>query len=198
MRQPSPDQASLFDLPPDLPDGFLYRPDFLGAQEERELLAWLAALPFEPFRFHGYEGRRRVVSFGWRYDFSRSHLLPAEAIPGELLGVRTRAATLADLDPGDLQQVLINEYRPGAPIGWHRDRPAFAQVVGISLGAPCVFRLRRRAAGGGFQRAAIALAPRSAYVLCGPARTQWEHSIPHAPAHRFSITFRSFRATPPH
>lgn len=193
MAKRSPAQASLFDdVPPDLPDGFLYRPDFISTEEERELLVWLSALPFEPFQFHGFEGRRRVVSFGWRYDFSRSHLLKADDIPPELAEVRARAAGLARRRPDDLQQVLINEYRPGAPIGWHRDRPVFAEVVGISLGAPCLFRLRHRGAGG-FQRAALTLQPRSAYLLSGPARTDWEHSIPPVPAHRYSITFRNFR-----
>lgn len=196
MANRSPAQASLFDAPPDLPEGMSYRPEFLSTAEERELLVWLSALPFEPFQFHGYEGRRRVVSFGWRYDFSRSHLEKADDIPAELAGVRDRAAALARRRPEDLQQVLVNEYRPGAPIGWHRDRPVFAEVVGISLGAPCLFRLRRRRPGG-FQRAALTLQPRSAYLLSGPARTEWEHSIPPVAAHRYSITFRSFRGWVP-
>lgn len=192
MARSAETQASLFDLAPKLPEGMVYRPDFISREEERALLAWLSALPFEPFQFQGFEGRRRVVSYGWQYDFSRSHLLKADDIPAELAPLRARAAALAGHAPEDLQQVLINEYRPGAPIGWHRDRPVFAEVVGVSLGAPCTFRLRRRV-DGGFERINLTLAPRSAYLLSGPARTEWEHSIPPVAEHRFSITFRNFR-----
>ena len=189
-------QPTLFDapetLPPGTPEGFVYRPDFLSRAEEAELAAWLATLPFAAFQFRGYEGRRRVVSYGWKYDFTRSHLDKADDIPAELLPVRARAAELAGHAPDELQQVLLNEYQPGAPIGWHRDRPIFAEVVGISLLAPCNFRFRRRIEGG-FERASVTLEPRSAYLLSGPARTVWEHSIPPVEAHRYSITFRNFR-----
>jgi len=194
-------QPSLFDLAdpappspkPGLPPGFAYAPEFLSRQEEAEIAAWLATLPFEPFQFRGYEGKRRVISFGWRYDFTRSHLEKADDMPAELLAVRGRAAGQAGLAPQDLQQCLLNEYLPGAPIGWHRDRPIFEKVVGISLLAPCTFRLRRRV-GEGFERAALELAPRSIYTISGEARTAWEHSIPPVKAHRYSITFRNFRA----
>jgi len=190
-------QPSLFDLdsrPEDAaPEGFVYRADVLRPGEEAQLVAWLGTLPFEPFQFRGYEGKRRVVSFGWKYDFNRAHLEKADDMPVELLAVRARAADLARLAPEDLQQCLLNEYLPGAPIGWHRDRPIFETVVGISLLAPCSFRFRRRV-GEGFERRTLTLSPRSAYVLSGPARVQWEHSIPPVAAHRYSITFRSFRA----
>lgn len=193
-------QPSLFDLPPDaapsLPPGFAYRPAFVSPEEEARLEAWLATLPFEPFQFRGYEGKRRVISFGWRYDFTRSHLETAEDMPAELLPVRARAAAVAGLAPEDLQQCLLNEYLPGAPIGWHRDRPIFEKVVGISLLAPCTFRLRRRV-GERFERRAVELQPRSLYTITGEARMDWEHSIPPVKAHRYSITFRNFRRPPP-
>jgi len=191
-------QPSLFGAAPDprLPPGFVYRPEFIGRDEEAALAAWLKTLPFEPFLFRGFEGKRRVISFGWQYDFTRSHLIRADGMPAELAAVRTRAAALVDVAPQDLQQCLINEYLPGAPIGWHRDRPIFEKVVGISVGAPCTFRLRRRV-GEGFERAAVELAPRSAYAITGEARSQWEHSIPPVKAHRYSITFRNFRGAAP-
>jgi alkylated DNA repair dioxygenase AlkB len=191
-------QPSLFEPPagPALPDGFAYRPDFLSAAEERDLAAWLATLPFQAFQFRGYEGKRRVVSFGWQYDFTRSHLIKADDMPGELLAVRARAAAFAGLAPEDLQQCLLNEYLPGAPIGWHRDRPMFEKVVGISLLAPCNFRLRKRI-GESFERAAVELQPRSIYAMTGEARSVWEHSIPPVKAHRYSITFRNFRGEAP-
>jgi alkylated DNA repair dioxygenase AlkB len=188
-------QSSLFEVEtqPALPEGFGYQPGFLSAKEEGELAAWLATLPFQAFQFRGYEGKRRVVSFGWQYDFTRSHLLKADDMPSELLPVRARAAAFAAIEPEDLQQCLLNEYLPGAPIGWHRDRPMFEKVVGISLLAPCNFRLRRRV-GEGFERTAIRLEPRSIYRMTGEARSVWEHSIPPVKAHRYSITFRNFRA----
>lgn len=191
-------QPSLFDIPagPALPDGFAYRPEFLTPREEGDLAAWLGTLPFQAFQFRGYEGKRRVVSFGWQYDFTRSHLTKADDMPDELLPVRARAAAFADLRPEDLQQCLLNEYLPGAPIGWHRDRPMFEKVVGISLLAPCAFRLRRRV-GESFERTALQLAPRSIYAITGEARTGWEHSIPPVKAHRYSITFRNFRGEAP-
>jgi len=185
-------QPTLFDAAPVLPAGMAYRPGFISAGEEARLLAWLAGLPFEPFQFRGFEGLRRVISFGWRYDFNRTHLERADDIPAELAPLQARAEAFADLPPGALQQLLINEYRPGAPIGWHRDRPVFDKVVGVSVGAASPFRLRRRTPDG-FERLILTLEPRSAYLLSGPARTEWEHSIPPVEAHRYSITFRSFR-----
>jgi alkylated DNA repair dioxygenase AlkB len=192
---PAARQPSLFEAEPvpALPEGFAYEAEFLSAKEERELADWLATLPFQAFQFRGFEGKRRVVSFGWQYDFTRSHLEKADDMPAELLPIRARAAGFADLAPEDLQQCLLNEYLPGAPIGWHRDRPMFEKVLGISLLAPCNFRLRRRV-GDGFERTAIQLEPRSIYRMTGEARAIWEHSIPPVKAHRYSITFRNFRA----
>jgi alkylated DNA repair dioxygenase AlkB len=188
-------QPSLFEVEtrPALPEGFAYQPEFLSPAEEGDLAAWLATQPFQPFQFRGFEGKRRVLSFGWQYDFTRSHLVKADDMPAELLPVRARAAAFADLAPEELQQCLLNEYLPGAPIGWHRDRPIFEKVVGISLLAPCNFRLRRRVADG-FERTAIQLEPGSIYRMTGEARSAWEHSIPPVTAHRYSITFRNFRA----
>ena len=104
-----------------------------------------------------------------------------EDMPDFLLPLRERAAAFAGLEPAALQQVLLTEYGPGAGIGWHKDRSVFGEVVGISLLSPCVFRLRRRTAAKprpAWERRSLTLAPRSAYLLSGPARTDWEHSIP--------------------
>lgn len=184
---------ALFDLPPAAPEGFRYRGDMVSAAEEADLVARLADLPFEPFQFRGYEGRRRVVSFGLRYDFNGSGLVDAEPMPAWLRPVRDRAAAFAGLAPDDFAHVLINEYREGAPIGWHKDRPVFDKVVGVSLLSPTVMRFRRRV-GERFERLNVALAPRSAYLLDGPARLHWEHSLPAAKGHRYSITFRNLRS----
>ena len=185
-------QPSLFDAPPAFPEGFSYRPELVTPVEEAGLIEQIRALPFAPFQFHGFEGNRRVVSFGWRYDFSEGGLKPAEAIPDWLQPLRERAAGLMGRPPGMLEQVLVTEYAPGAGIGWHRDRPDFGEVAGVSLGAPCRFRLRRRQ-GSGWERLAFTAEPRSGYVLKGDVRTLWEHSIPPVDALRWSVTSRTLR-----
>jgi alkylated DNA repair dioxygenase AlkB len=185
------DQPALFgDLPAPGPPGFDYRAGFVSFAEEEALAGQLADLPFSPFQFRGYEGRRRVVSFGLHYDFNGAGLVEAAEIPAWLLPLRAAAAGFAGLAAEAFVHVLINEYRPGAPIGWHRDRPAFDKVVGVSLLAPTTMRFRRRIADG-FERMSAVLEPRSAYLLDGPARREWEHSLPEAAALRYSITFRN-------
>src|SRR5215207_3785161 len=124
----------------DLPEGFRYQPELIGPADEAALLARVRALPFRDFEFHGYTGKRRVVSFGWHYDFSARHLRKADDIPDFLLALRPAAAAFAGLEPGALRHVLVTEYGPGAGIGWHRDKAVFGETVGVSLLAPCVLR----------------------------------------------------------
>ena len=124
-------------------EGFRYRPALIGPDDEATLVSRLRELPFREFDFHGYKGKRRVVSFGWQYDFSGQQLRKADDIPEFLLGVRALAASFAGLEPAALQYALVTEYVPGAGIGWHRDRAVFGQVIGISLLSPCVLRFRR-------------------------------------------------------
>jgi alkylated DNA repair dioxygenase AlkB len=183
-------QFSLFGSPAKLPEGFRYQPDFISPREEQELVERLTALPFKPFEFQGYLGKRRVVSFGWQYVFDGSGLRKADDMPEFLLALRARAAAFAGIEAEALQHVLLTEYRPGAPIGWHRDRSVFGETVGISLLSPCRFRFRRPT-DGKWERAALIAEPRSAYLLSGPSRTEWEHSIPEVEALRYSITFRN-------
>jgi alkylated DNA repair dioxygenase AlkB len=195
----SDDQPRLFDgdppapAPPSprLPEGFKYQSGLISPDEERELVRHIETLPFKEFEFHGFLGRRRVVSFGWRYDFNDGGLREADDIPAFLLPLRSRCAAFAGLGPADFRHVLVTEYAPGAAIGWHRDKAVFAEVVGVSLLAPCRFRFRRRRHAGRWERAAITAEPRSAYLLAGPARSEWEHSIPPVERLRYSITFRN-------
>src|SRR5436305_1436880 len=187
-------QPSLFDTPAaGLPEGFTYRPGLFSDAAEQELLEHVRELPFREFQFHGFLGKRRIVSFGWRYDFNGGGLQETDDLPDFLLSVQKKAAAFAGLKPSDLQQVLLTEYRPGAAIGWHKDRSVFGDVVGISLLSACNFRLRRKT-GATWERASIVLAPRSAYLLQGAVRTEWDHSIPGVTELRYSITFRNFRA----
>jgi alkylated DNA repair dioxygenase AlkB len=185
-----PPQRGLFD---ELPPGLVFREDFISPDEEAELVRHARALPFAPFQFHGWEGRRETVSFGWRYDFNDARMHEAPPIPQFLWPLRSRAAGLAELDPARLEQALVIRYGVGAGIGWHRDRPVFDKVVGISLAAPCVLRFRRRTARG-FERFPLHATARSAYLLTAQIRDEWEHSIAPMQEVRYSITFRSRRA----
>jgi alkylated DNA repair dioxygenase AlkB len=185
-------QTTLFEAGPTLPEGFHYQPEVITPEEESELLEQVRALPFQHFQFQGYVGNRRTVSYGWRYDFNDRLLREAEDIPEFLLSLRTVTAGFAGMEPERLQQVLVTEYDAGAGIGWHRDKAMFGEVIGLSLLSSCRFRLRRKA-GTGWERASLIAEPRSAYLLSGPARTEWEHSIPPVDTLRYSITFRNFR-----
>jgi alkylated DNA repair dioxygenase AlkB len=187
------DQLRLFaPARPSLPEGFVYRPEVVSPEDERELLGHVRELPFKEFEFHGFTGKRRVVSFGWQYDFSDSTLRKTNDMPPFLLSLRETAAAFAGLDPAQLQHVLVTEYGPGAAIGWHRDKAVFGEVVGISLLSACTFRLRRQA-GEKWDRVSITAEPRSAYLLSGPSRTEWEHSIPAVDQLRYSVTYRNLR-----
>jgi alkylated DNA repair dioxygenase AlkB len=182
-------QFSLFDGGPKLPDGFKYQPALITEADEQELLERIRALPFREFEFHGFTGKRRVISFGWKYDFNDRELQKVDDIPDFLLSLRDLAALFAGTEASAFQHALVTEYGPGAAIGWHKDKSVFGQVIGISLLSPCVFRLRRRA-GTSWDRVSITAEARSAYLLSGAARTEWEHSIPPVDALRYSITFR--------
>jgi DNA oxidative demethylase len=170
--------------------GLTYRENLISEADEGALIDHLVATDLSPFRFHGWLGNRKTKSFGWRYDFDDASFSPTEPIPDWLHPLRERAAAFADLRPQDFVHVLLARYDPGAGIGWHRDRDVFEQVVGISLATPATLRFRRRRPGG-FDRAKLDLAPRSAYLLSAEARWEWEHSITPGDELRFSITFRT-------
>jgi alkylated DNA repair dioxygenase AlkB len=187
-------QGDLFGPSVGLPEGLSYREDFVAEDEEQTLLAAVQPLPFKQFEFvGGYRGKRRVVSFGWRYDFNAAKLQKADVLPSFLLSLRARAAEFAGLPEDAFEHALITEYAPGAGIGWHKDRPVFDRVVGISLLSLCTLRFRRKVAERKWERMSLAAWPRSAYVLTGPSRSEWEHSIPPVESLRYSITFRSMR-----
>lgn len=186
-------QPDLFGEPfPHLPPGLRYQPGLIGADEADRLTQELAQLPFKAFEFHGFTGKRRVVSFGWKYDFATERVERIEEMPALLLPLREKAAAFAGLEPAAFEQALVTEYQPGAAIGWHRDKAVFDEVIGVSLGAPATLRFRRKA-GTKWERRNLTLEPGSAYLIAGEARTQWEHSIPPVEALRYSVTFRSMR-----
>ncbi len=167
--------------------------DVISSQEEVRLAAHMDTAPLEPFRFGQWTGKRLTAYYGSSYDFQRGRPAPAPPLPEWLLDLRARIAPKFGLAADALQQALLTRYDPGAGIGWHRDRPQYEQVLGISLGAPAVMRLRRRKEDGTFARHRLALPPRAAYCLSGEARDDWEHSIAPMEELRRSITFRTFR-----
>jgi alkylated DNA repair dioxygenase AlkB len=177
-----------------LPPGLAFREEFVSAAEQTALLDAIETLSFRPFEFHGWTGNRETVSFGWRYDFNQARVERAAPIPRFLLPLRERAAGFAGVRPDEFEQALVIRYviryDVGAGIGWHRDRPVFDRVFGLSLLSPCVLRFRRRHARG-FDRCALPAPPRSAYLLTGEIRHDWEHSIAPLRMRRFSITYRS-------
>jgi len=203
---PSPARVSFFDMSIQFKLGFdlakhaglQYDPLFLAPAQQTELVNRIERLPFREFEFHGYLGKRRIVSFGWRYEYSgRGVLKRADEIPDFLRDVRVKAALIAGSEPQELEQALVTEYRPGAGIGWHRDKPVFDRVVGISLLTPCTIRFRRivdsNASKKSWDRMNLVTQPGSAYVLSGSVREEWEHSILRVDKLRYSVTFRSLR-----
>ena len=189
-------QLALFDNQAVGPAGLRYAPEFISAADEQELIAGIAALPLQPFQFGAFEGHRRVKSFGFRYDYTLQKLTPSEPIPDWLERTARAVERFGELSDGSVRQVLCTEYDVGVGIGWHRDKPHFDKVFGISLGSACRFRFRRRQGNkesGKWERFALQAEPRSIYLMDGEARQDWEHSIPPVEERRYSITFRTMR-----
>ena len=137
-------QPDLFAATPDAPQGFRYESEAISAKDERGLIEQFRTLPFKEFEFQGFLGRRRVVSFGWRYDFNGGAFQKTDAIPDFLKPLRQTAAQFAGIEAEALALALVLEYPPGAAIGWHKDRAVFDDVIGVSLQSPCTFRFRRK------------------------------------------------------
>lgn len=189
---------SLFE--PDLPPGFVYRDDFITRDEESALAAEISALEFSNFEMRGAIARRRVAFFGQSYTAGDRH----RPIPEFLLPLRAQLGEWAEVPPAAFAMALINEYGPGAPIGWHRDAPQYEIITGVSLLAQCRMKLRPYMSPSELASQPkppprkttheITLEPRSAYIISGPARQRFEHSIPPVTEMRYSITFRTLRS----
>ncbi len=177
----------------ELPEGFLYRDGFLSEAEEAELLRIFGGLEFVAYDYHGYTAKRRIVRYGVNYDINtREQRESVPEIPAFLTDIRARAAEFAGVATEDLVQAMVSEYSVGTPIGWHRDAPQFGVIIGISLGSVCRMRLKPYQAPG--KVLSLLLEPRSIYAMRGPARSEWQHSIPAVELMRYSITFRTLRA----
>ena len=192
-------QASLFDTEETaFPPGMRFETDWLGADEEAALIEAIGALELREARYKQYTARRRVASFGGKFDYDNNRLLPAPPIPPAFEPLRQRVARWLGVAPELFSQMLVAEYAPGTPLGWHRDVPDFESIVGVSLRGEGEMRFRpyppesARAA----DLRSLVLPPRSAYVLEGPARWQWQHSIVPTRVLRYSISLRTARGSP--
>jgi alkylated DNA repair dioxygenase AlkB len=187
-------QHDLFDTPPGLPEGFLYHPGFLTPEEEASLIERIRELPLAEAKYREFTARRRTVSYGGKYDFSRQRLDEAPALPPVLLPLRDKVARWVGIEPGKFVHGLVTEYQPGTPLGWHRDVPNFEVIVGVSLAGRARMRLRPYRPGEKQRREdaiALELEPRSVYAMRDTARWGWQHCISETKELRYSITFRT-------
>jgi alkylated DNA repair dioxygenase AlkB len=183
----------------DVPNGFQYRNDFITSDEEAVLGEEIAHVEFSTFEMRGVVARRRVAFFGRSYDTGGA----VTPLPMFLMPLRDKVAVWANVDAHAFAMALINEYPPGAPIGWHRDAPQYGIVAGISLLSSCRMkfrpygRLNAQPPTQGRRRTAtheITLERRSAYLMTGESRNAYEHHIPAVTTLRYSITFRTVRS----
>jgi alkylated DNA repair dioxygenase AlkB len=197
------EQPSLFDDGGDpgiaaapWPEGLRYAPNLISVDDEQALIMLVARLPLQDARYKDYTARRRVFAFGTRARGEAGASAPGASIvelPDPLQRLREQVGRWAGIDPLSFVHVLVTEYQPGTPLGWHRDAPPYRDVAGVSLGGAARMRWRpwppeaiRRE-----DVLTLTLAPRSVYLMRGPARSRWQHSVPPVPALRYSITLRT-------
>jgi len=190
-------QASLFDTADLLPPGLSFMPDFISRDEEAALLGLVQALPVQQARYHQYTARRRVYTYGAR-DESRQYTVDRArplSLPPPMQALRQQLAAWVGIAPAAFTHVMVCEYQPGTPLGWHRDAPHYELIAGVSLGSAARLRFRPWPAEAPHKDDIIGLdlAPRSAYVMRGVARWGWQHSVPPVPALRYSVTMRTPR-----
>ena len=185
-------QRDLFATHTPLVSGLSLVEEAVDSRTERALVAAVDASPLAPFRLGQWIGKRLTCSYGSAYDYARGRLADAPPLPEWLVRLREAIVPRLHREPAHFVQALVTRYDPGAGIGWHRDRPQYGEVIGLSLGAPAKLRLRQRSVAG-FARATLELPPRSAYLLSGEVREHWEHSIAPMDRARLSVTFRTLR-----
>lgn len=188
MRRSS-NQAVLFDMPRSLPNGLVYKPDFLTKDEEEILLAYIQNLPLFHAPYKEYIAKRRILNFGWSFDFHKEKLIPGPPLPRFLQGTQYKIAKWLGIEKHRVAEALITEYSPGTQLGWHVDNEAFETVIGISLGSWSTIRFRPLR--NPKDILALELEPRSAYIMQNEVRWKWQHSVAPVPALRYSITFRT-------
>lgn len=186
---------TLFDITPQLPPGFSYRPNFISIEEEENLLQLILAMPLETMKFHQYEAKRKVAGFGKGWSFTDQQIKDGRQIPQGFIFLRNRIAGELKIAPENFVQLLVTEYPVGAVINWHRDAPPFEIVAGVSLAAACTFKLRPHDKDAQTRAATIALnvEPRSLYSMQKEAKTQWQHCTAPLKKVRYSLTFRTLK-----
>jgi alkylated DNA repair dioxygenase AlkB len=194
--RPNANQPSLFGADSAMPAGFLYQSEFLTSDEEQQLIVAIRALPLEAARYREFTAKRRIQSFGYGYDFSSNVLVSAPPLPAFLQRLCGRIADWAGIPVDDFRQSTVAEYAPGTQLGWHRDVPSFAVVVGVSLAGTCRMRLRRypHVTRRAERSLALTLEPRSVYLFRDDARWRWQHAISPTKTLRYSITFRTLQS----
>jgi alkylated DNA repair dioxygenase AlkB len=187
--------SSLFNIDPEFPPGFSYFPDFITEEREIELSDAISRVHLHNFVFRGYEAKRRVASFGYDYHFDNRSISPGEPIPAVFHPLIADTAGFLKLPQAAFAKLLVTEYPTGSVINWHRDAPPFELIAGISLLSDCSFKLRPydRSKQGRGSVISIPVKRRSLYVMQGPAREEWEHSIAEMKQLRYSITLRTLR-----
>jgi alkylated DNA repair dioxygenase AlkB len=188
------EQLALFESLSPEPEGLRYAADFVPPETEQKLISGIRELPLQPFQFGQFEGKRRVASFGFRYDYALRQLQRSEPIPAWLEEIVAQVEAFGG-PATQIRQVLCTEYDVGVGIGWHRDKPHFDRIFGLSMGSACKFRFRRTA-GKTWDRFTLDAEPRSLYMMCGASRHVWEHSIPAVESPQYSITFRTMSNGP--
>ena len=191
-------QGSLFEPSEGLPDGLAYEAAFVGRDEERMLIELIAGLPLHEARYKEYTARRRVYAFGSKFDFDAYQLRPQPigVLPDPLQALRERLAAWMGIAADDFVHVMVAEYTPGTPLGWHRDAPDYELIAGVSLGSTARLRFRPWPPRDPKKDdiLTLELAPRSAYRIAQTARWGWQHSVPPVPALRYSVTMRTVRS----
>jgi alkylated DNA repair dioxygenase AlkB len=186
---------TLFPLEPVFPEGFQYFPDFISEEEEQLLLRSAKETKVHSMIFHGYTANRKVASFGFDYSFTNRKLTRGNEIPAEFDLIINKVAEELSLHPADFAELLVTEYPPASVINWHRDAPPFDIIAGISLLSDCIFRLRPQEKAKQTRNNVISfpVKRRSLYVMKGPSRSEWQHSIAPVKETRYSITLRTLK-----
>jgi alkylated DNA repair dioxygenase AlkB len=186
---------TLFDIGPALPEGFFCSPGFITEAEEMYLAKTIQQFDLQNMKFHEYEAKRKVISFGRGWSFTDQKLKEGNPIPGEFNFLVERIANHLQIPKESIAQFLITEYPVGSVINWHRDAPPFETIVGVSLLCDCNFKLRPHDKTKQTRAATISLLVqrRSIYSMTGIAKTAWQHSTAPLNKIRYSLTFRTLK-----
>lgn len=194
-------QSLLLDTQTQLPNGLIYKPEFISEEEEEILLAYLQNLPLRSPRHLvplqdvrgdnpvSYHSKRRSKGFGWGWDEERERFVPGLPLPPFMRLLQRKIAKWLDIPPARVAEALVNEYAPGAAIGWHRDNEPFEVIAGVSLAGWCTMQFRPFA--DKEEVVSLDVEPRSLYLMQGPVRWRWQHSVAPVSTLRYSITLRT-------